>query len=331
MKVILVMRQSYRQVSVSSPGKLVVSGEYAVLYGASALSLAVNRRAQCSIVVRDEGHWELRSTPLFWNETVSLQDLVSKNRTDPLSATLNWFLEHGTIPEHCSLHMDSEGFFSKQRKLGLGSSAAVLVTLYASLATLGGLPMDVKDVLKIYSTTQTQGSGIDVLTSFSGGLVSVREQTSTSVELPEGIYLDIYSVGFSTETATMVDRFRKAFDNLPVALQESFIGTADTVANSLTDKSDFFNALQNFIQIYRGIDSKTKLAIWSAEHETMHELASDVGALYKPSGAGGGDIGVAVATEPNRLMALRHKVIDLPVTLLDLQRDTNGVRVEKTA
>ena len=331
LKVISAMRQPYRQVSVSSPGKLVVSGEYAVLYGASALSLAVNRRAHCSLLVRDEGHWKLRSSPPFWNETESLQDLVSKNRTDSLSATLKWFVEHDKLPEHCSLHMNTERFFSKQRKLGLGSSAGVLVTLYASLATLSALPMQVEDVLRIYSATQAQGSGVDVLTSYSGGLVQVKEQTCTSVELPAGIYLDIYSVGFSTETASMIGRFRKGFDNLPVSLQDSFIAAADTAADSLTDKNEFFNALQNFIKIYRSVDSKSKLAIWSAQHETMHELALDVGVLYKPSGAGGGDIGVAVATEQQRLKALRHKVVDLPVTLLDLQRDSNGVRVEKTA
>lgn len=191
--------------------------------------------------------------------------------------------------------------------------------------------MHVEDVLKIYSTTQAQGSGVDVLTSYSGGLVRVKERSCTSVELPTGIYLDIYSVGFSTETATMVDRFRKGFDNLPKALQEHFIAAADTVADSLIDKNEFFTALQNFIQIYRSVDSKSKLAIWSAQHETMHKLALDVGALYKPSGAGGGDIGVAVATEQQQLNALRHRVVDLPVTLLDLQRDPNGVRVEKTA
>lgn len=324
------MDQPYRHVSVSSPGKLVVAGEYAVLYGASALSLAVNRRANCTLTVRDEGYWQLRSTPPFWNESVSLHELISKTKPDSLSSTLNWFSNRNKLPEHVFLYMDTEDFFFKKRKLGLGSSAGVLVTLYASLATLNKLPMHVEDILKIYRATKAQGSGVDVLTSYYGGLVQVREQTGTSVELPAGIYLDIYSIGFSTETATMVDRFRIAFDDVSETLQQEFITTADTVSNSLTDKSDFYNALQNYIQIYRDIDFETKLSIWSAQHETMHCLASDIGVLYKPSGAGGGDIGIAIATEPQRLAALRRAAVDLPVTLLDLQRDTNGVRIEKT-
>lgn len=325
------MHQPFRHISVSSPGKVVIAGEYAVLYGASALSLAIDRRARCTLTTHDEGVWRLRSSPPFWNETVSLEALLSKSRTDSLSSTLNWFARQKALPDHVSVHMDTLGFFLDQRKLGLGSSAAVLVTLYAALATLLELPIEVKDLLSVYRSSGVYGSGVDVLTSFFGGLVQVQDQIGTSVDFPKGIYLDIYEVGFSTETATMVDRFRTAFDNVPVTLQQSFINAADTVSNSLTDNNNFLNALQNFVQIYRDIDTNAKLAIWSAKHEEMYRLAADVGALYKPAGAGGGDIGVAVATEQESLAALRLKAVELPVNLLDLQQDTHGVRIEKSA
>ena len=325
------MHQPYRHISVSSPGKVVIAGEYAVLYGASALSLAIDRRARCTLTTHDKGFWRLRSSPTFWNETVSLQELMSKSKTDALSSTLNWFSRQKSLPDHVSLHMDTQGFFCEHRKLGLGSSAGVLVSLYAALATLVELPINAKDVLSVYRTTGVYGSGVDVLTSFFGGLVRVQDQTGTSVDFPKGIYLDIYAVGFSTQTATMVDRFRTAFDNVPVTLQQSFINAADTVSNSLTNNNNFLNALQNFVQIYRDIDSNARLAIWSTQHEEMYRLAADVGALYKPAGAGGGDIGVAVATERESLAALRLKTVELPVNLLDLQQDTHGVRIEESA
>ena len=323
------MPQPYRHISVSSPGKVLIAGEYAVLYGASALSLAVNRRAQCALTVRDEGLWQLRSSPPFWNETRSLTELLSKKRTDTLGYSLTWFSQRSLLPEHVAIHMDTEAFFSKQRKLGLGSSAGVLVSLYASLATLIELPMNAQDLLELYRTTGDNGSGVDVVTSYQGGLVRLKGQTATSVEIPEGIYLDIYAVPFSTETAAMVDRFRLEFDNVPVSLQESFIGTANTVADSLPDRLEFLDAMQRFVHVYRELDSATKLSIWSTQHETMYHLASEVGALYKPSGAGGGDIGVAIANDPQNLAALRDQVTDLPVTILDLQKDANGVRIEQ--
>ena len=128
----------------------------------------------------------------------------------------------------------------------------------------------------------------------------------------------------------MVDRFRNAFDDIPVTLQEGFISSANKVAESLTDSLSFFTALQHFVQVYRDVDIEAKLAIWSKPHDTMQRLATEIGALYKPSGAGGGDVGLAVAMDTETLNTLRRKVTDLPVTLLDLQKDTNGVRIEKT-
>ena len=325
------MPQPFRHISVSSPGKLVIAGEYAVLYGAPALSLAIDRRAQCTLKISDEGLWHLSGSPPFWNESVSLLELLSESRNDTLGTILSWFSHRTSLPDHATLHMDTAGFYSEQSKLGLGSSASVLVNLYTSLATLTELPMSVEDLLDVYRATDQHGSGVDVLTCYYGGLIQLKRQTTSKVELPSGIYLDFYSVGFSTETRTMVDRFRSAFDGLPVTLQESFITAANKVADSLNDSLSFFTALQHFVKVYRDVDLEAELAIWSMQHETMHLMATEVGALYKPSGAGVGDVGVAVATEPQNLAALRRKVTELPVTVLDLQKDTNGVRIEETA
>lgn len=325
------MPQPFRHTSVSSPGKLVIAGEYAVLYGAPALSLAIDRRAQCTLKISEEGLWQLTGSPPFWNESVSLQELLSDSRNDLVGTVLSWFSQRTSLPESAILHMDTAGFYSERNKLGLGSSASVLVNLYASLATLTEHPMDVEDLLDVYRATGQHGSGVDVLTCYYGGLIQLKGQTTSKEEFPNGIYLDFYSVEFSTETKTMVDRFRSAFDGLPVKLRDSFITAADNVADSLTDSLSFFAALQHFVQVYRDVDSEAELAIWSTQHETMHLLATEVGALYKPSGAGGGDVGVAVATEPQNLAALRRKVTDLPVTVLDLQKDINGVKIEKTA
>ena len=300
-----------------------------MLYGAKAISLAVNRRAHCVLTVRDEGAWQLQSVPTFWSETVSLKELRSQKSTDTLTSTVNWFSRRSALPEHVFVQMNTTGFFSKQGKLGLGSSAGVMVTLYAALATLVNRTMNTQDLLDLYRATGNNGSAIDVLTSYFGGLIKFESQSASPVNLPDGIYLDIYALGFSTETAIMVDHFRQEFDDLPVTLQQNFIGAASTVADSLTDNLTFFVALEHYIQVYRDLASEANLSVWSALHETMYRLASEVGALYKPSGAGGGDIGVAIATEPQCLTALRHKMTALPVTLLDLQKDNNGVRIEQ--
>ncbi|MXW07133.1 MAG: hypothetical protein F4X56_01715 [Gammaproteobacteria bacterium] len=325
------MPQPFRHISVSSPGKLVIAGEYAVLYDAPALSLAIDRRAQCTLKMSEEGLWQLSGSPPFWNESVPLQELLAESRNDTVGTVLSWFSHRTSLPEHVLLHMDTTGYYAERQKLGLGSSASVLVNLYASFATLTELPMNVEDLLDVYRAMDQHGSGVDVLTCYYGGLIQLKRQTTSNEEFPSGIYLDFYSVGFSTETRSMVERFRVAFDGLPVTLQDSFITAAHKVADSLTGGLQFLSALQHFVQVYRDVDFEAGLAIWSTPHETMYLLATEVGALYKPSGAGGGDVGVAVATDPQSLAALRNKVTELPVSVLDLQKDSNGVRIEQTA
>ena len=49
-------------IEVSAPGKLVVSGEYAVLTGAPALVAAVDRRVTCTLAPRHSGGWRFVST-----------------------------------------------------------------------------------------------------------------------------------------------------------------------------------------------------------------------------------------------------------------------------
>lgn len=323
------MNQPYRIVRVSSPGKLLISGDYAVLYGASAISVAVNRRACCDLSVKDEGTWKFRSLPPFWDEHVSLAALVSRKSPDVLASSVQWFSRQYTLPEHVAIQMDTSGFFSDGNKLGLGSSAGVLVSLYAAIATCLGHTMSTQDLFEIYRASRNNGSGVDVLTSYYGGIIKFEQQTAQSVELPKGLYFDFYAVGYSTNTTTMVERFRQKFDKLPVSLQQRFISTACKVSASISNATNFFYALEQFIEVYRELATESKMSIWSELHESMFELASKVGALYKPSGAGDGDIGVAVSTDPQCLAQLRRSASNLPVTSLDLQRDSNGVRVEE--
>ena len=58
------------RVTASAPGKVIVSGEYAVLDGAPAICMAVNRRARVSIVAADASR-----------HTVSAPGYLGKSRT----------------------------------------------------------------------------------------------------------------------------------------------------------------------------------------------------------------------------------------------------------
>jgi phosphomevalonate kinase len=81
------------------------------------------------------------------------------------------------------------------------------------------------------------------------------------------------------------------------------------------------NALQSF-------DSAHRIGVYSAGHDEMLRRAGKAGVAYKPCGAGGGDIGIALDTDADRLDAFAATAIDAGFVPLDLQMDNSGVTVE---
>src|SRR5690606_40382584 len=118
-----------------APGKAVVLGEYAVLAGAPALVLAVDRYARASIRSRSGGTSGLETrfperrrieAPIGADTGVELVDLVRRALGGERSA---W-----------RASLDSSEFYLAGRKLGLGSSAAALVAFAGAWSAWAGLP-----------------------------------------------------------------------------------------------------------------------------------------------------------------------------------------------
>jgi phosphomevalonate kinase len=81
---------------------------------------------------------------------------------------------------------------------------------------------------------------------------------------------------------------------------------------------------------HRSMDALGQLAgadIVSAPHKSLARLASAHGAVYKPSGAGGGDVGIAFAASRHPLEAFAKDARKAGYTPLDLAIDFNGVEV----
>ena len=138
-------------VTASAPGKMVLLGEYAVLEGCPALSLAVNTRASVTIERSGTDRHTLKSTLFADNDlefSVRSDDLLWSDDAVATAMGLSTFLHPwldvlGDIHAPAlSIRLDTSDFYldveSRALKLGLGSSAALGVACAGAFGSLRG-------------------------------------------------------------------------------------------------------------------------------------------------------------------------------------------------
>jgi len=173
---------------VIAPGKLVLLGEYAVLLGAPAVVLAVNRGVGCTV--------ELGGTELHIH--------TPDGDTRFVAPALE-----GAPPGHYRFFTDNpvEGI---EGKPGFGGSAAACV---AACVAAGRLP---EDALHIHHEVQGSGSGIDVLASIHGGMLRVE---AGQLERLDPVLPSVIWSGSSAKTGPRVQRFHAWAAAHPTAAQ----------------------------------------------------------------------------------------------------------------
>jgi phosphomevalonate kinase len=172
-----------------APGKLVALGEYAVLDGAPAVVLAIDRYAQAAVEPRADGLCRLTMRAGADEECAFAPGTASGAALVDLVAAAAPKLAWTAV-------IDSRAFYSGGAKLGLGSSAAVLVAWAGAFAAFahargtGVAPPHVAALIELHRQFQGgRGSGLDVAASFTGGAITFSlarpgRPQSGSVRLP---------------------------------------------------------------------------------------------------------------------------------------------------
>jgi phosphomevalonate kinase len=87
--------------------------------------------------------------------------------------------------------------------------------------------------------------------------------------------------------------------------------------------------LQDFAERLQALDQAAAIGIWSDVHQELGRIAGEFDAVYKPSGAGSGDFGLAFSRDHNRLAELGQELArhDFEVPELDLASE--GLEVSR--
>ena len=354
--------------SASAPGKLVLLGEYAVLYGGPAAVLAVNRRAQVALRASDDTLWSVRSPGLsaapasFELRPDGCQHWVAITEDEAstyrlLSCVLQSLTQAGllnpatTTPAHIDL--DTRAFFEPTNggaaKLGLGSSAALTVALSSAVVRWAGCGNALRDpfdwlatVVAIHREFQGgRGSGIDLAASLFGGVLEYgldaggAPEIARPLTLPKGLFMLPVWTGRSADTGAFLGRLSERFRVDPQGIHRTMNRLSETSRRGIDALSssrvgDFLDEVRRFRRDLEDLGRQAAMPILSAEHQRMLALTPSPGVAYKPSGAGGGDLGLFLADSPEVLESLAIAVRDAGFEPIDLAVDTTGLAEDPT-
>jgi phosphomevalonate kinase len=307
-----------------APGKIVLSGAYSVLEGAPALVAAVDR-----YVAADSA----RPAELLTREVAAAQ-------SDGAAGPAPWFDASAlrqTAPDGSS------------RKLGLGSSAAILVASlgamwagrYGDEASLRAAAFPV--ALSAHRRAQGGGSGIDVAASVHGGVLRCILQpaqdqpaaplTAAPLELaphplPPGVHIEVFASPIAADTPDLITRIRAFAARDPSRSRTLMEAAGDGARRAVQarDAAGLIAAIRSQIEALGELGRCAHAPIVTEADAALGEAAAIEGAAFGPSGAGGGDISIFVGAAPAST-ALRELAGARGLQPLDLRLGARGLHL----
>jgi phosphomevalonate kinase len=347
-----------QSITTSAPGKLVLLGEYAVLFGAPAAVAAIDRRASVRLTARAGEDWRVMAPDLVENPArfgpgaansvrwIENQGYGAFELLEKLFEGLQGSIDLQNLPS-LSMTLDTRAFFEsterERTKLGLGSSAALTVALACGLegwadGELDGEPAArLRRYVDLHRAVQGgEGSGIDVAASTLGGVVRYRLGDDGSIAeaeplvLPGKLGLVFVWTGRSASTGDFLGRLHARRTESPgevdpVLDELGTVSASGVEALGGDDAEAFLDAVDAFWSVLDRLGDAIDMPILSDDHRRLRQIATECGVHYKPSGAGGGDFGIAFAAEiaevdafGSRAEAAGYRVVDLSLDHLGL-------------
>jgi phosphomevalonate kinase len=305
---------------VHAPGKAFLVGEYAVLEQGVAVLAAVSRYAVGQYVAELEP-----SSPV-----IAETDRRAREALGELASAL---------PAGAAL-VDTAQFEQGGIKLGLGSSAAAAVAATGALFERAGVSVAGHQEL-LYAVADAGhraaqggvGSGADVAVAVHGGFIQFLRPEGgvpaiTSLAAPGGLSMVIFWTGKAARTPALIEAV-SAFATRAPGPHRALLGELRaTAARFVTafaenDAPAVVEAADAYGRLMATLGDHAEVPIVTPALAAASSLARSLGGAAKPSGAGGGDIGVAFFADPEARAAFTTRCPD-GVLVLDIRLGAVG-------
>jgi len=316
------------EIQVSIPGKIVISGEYAVLDGAPAIVSTLKQKVNITIQKSDKKHNIYTTSVLQGVFPFTMDDDANVLWLEADPGVFGLLLQHAfkilkpKLKENLWIAVDSSEFFRTTKdgtaiKLGIGSSAAVSVGITQALSQYQAIRSSPENLLSqansIHQGLQgKQGSGIDVTCCFADqGVIectkdSVKNHTWSILNWPNGLHLKALTTSQYGSTNRLVANYQRASNLYPKEFKsalDQFLDITQSFSNAW--QSEDVDLIIDLLRAYdvqiKKLDKIGSIGIYTQVHEDIQNIASRHNVFYKPSGAGGGDIGLAFSSSLDAL------------------------------
>ncbi|MGB1013973.1 MAG: hydroxymethylglutaryl-CoA reductase, degradative, partial [Nannocystaceae bacterium] len=235
--------------------------------------------------------------------------------------------------------LDSGRFTQGNRKLGLGSSAAVTVATVGYHLVAAGYELsdpgtrDLVHQLAQQAHRDAQdgrGSGADVAVSTLGGTIAFRREGSTphfsAAPLPNWLHIGFFDAGEPASTTAFVRAVEQAPDREAIDRAIAQLKQASAEFRSALAGNGEFAKLAQAVHTHnlglRGLEVASDTTILTPTITRIIATAAKHGLAAKPSGAGGGDLVVVFAPSRGALdrvaVELFHDYAVMPLTQLEV-------------
>lgn len=299
----------------------MVSGEYAVLEGAEAVVTAVNRRAYAR--VRGPNGLEAPA------EARAAYALVEK--------TLGSLGHQPTV--------DVSSLRSQGSKLGLGSSAAAAAAAAGLAFAEHGQPVDTLEArarvfqaaYRGHQDIAPQGSGADVAASVYGGFLRFRRHGEAAevapIEWPRELRVRVVWTGQEARTSTFLakvsalaaaqpERHRTLIQALKREAERFLAAVVARDVRGVLASTAAYGTAMGLLGDAAGIP------IVNETLRKVAQLAEQAGGAAKPSGAGGGDVALALFPDDGSEQRFSALCNDHNFSLLLIELGAQGVCLE---
>ena len=272
-----------------APGKVILFGEHAVVYGRPAIAVPVTEVRAEVFVQESDGHAGITIHAGDIGRVIDVQNAPSD---EPLALTVRNTLAHiGVDPADVRLTLTVRSTIPVAS--GLGSGAAVSTAIVRALGAQLGHPLDATDISAIVYETEKihhgTPSGIDnSVVAFERAVYFSKGQPIETFDVKRPFYTLIVDTGISSPTKVAVADVRAAWEDAPERYDLIFdqIGALTRVARQAMENGHI-DALGPLMNENHGL--LRQLDVSSPELETLVVTARQQGAKgAKLSGGGRG-------------------------------------------